>query len=289
MKVSQHQQEYYATHGVITDPEEVAQWLAPLPGDVAALCEIVQGLVIHVHWAERYGLSLSKERRQEPNLRRVSRQLRRIIELDDRPLTETRPKEQRLVGTCRDYSTLMAAILRYQGVPARARCGFGAYFTPGRFEDHWVFEYWDGEEGRWRMAGAQIDAFQQDALGLSFDTLDMPSGRFLPAGEAWRRCRRGEADPDLFGIFDMHGLWFITGNLVRDVLALNKTELLPWDGDGWGMMPAFEQTEFSSEYLTTLDRLAELTLASRSEIDLAAVAAAYQDDRRLQSSEDWQP
>jgi hypothetical protein len=32
----------------------------------------------------------------------------------------------------------------------------------------------------------------------------------------------------------MHGLWFIAGNLVRDVAALNNREMLPWDV--WGAM-----------------------------------------------------
>jgi hypothetical protein len=33
---------------------------------------------------------------------------------------------------------LAAAMLRAQGTPARARCGFGGYFGSGAFEDHWV-------------------------------------------------------------------------------------------------------------------------------------------------------
>ena len=32
----------------------------------------------------------------------------------------------------------------------------------------------------------------------------------------------------------MYGYWFIAGNLVRDLAALNKVELLPWDD--WGAM-----------------------------------------------------
>jgi len=40
-------------------------------------------------------------------------------------------------------------------------------------------------------------------------------------------CRAGKENPDLFGILNMHGLWFIAGNVIRDLLSLNKTELLP--------------------------------------------------------------
>jgi hypothetical protein len=51
---------------------------------------------------------------------------------------------------------------------------------------------------------------------------------FITAGKAWQMCRSGKADPDKFGIFDMHGLRFIWGDVVRDFLALNKVETLPW-------------------------------------------------------------
>ena len=69
-------------------------------------------------------------------------------------------------------------------------------------------------------------------------------------------CRSCQADPDKFGIFDMHGLWFIRGNLVRDLLALNKIELLPWDG--WGLTSKDEQ-DISPDDLALLDRIADLT------------------------------
>lgn len=72
--------------------------------------------------------------------------------------------EKHLVGVCRHSNVLLAAMLRTQGVPARARCGFAGYFTPGKFEDHWVCEYWDAAEKRWILVDAQIDALQREKL-----------------------------------------------------------------------------------------------------------------------------
>ena len=43
------------------------------------------------------------------------------------------------MGNCRDFSTMLCTVLRYQNTPARARCGFGAYFLPDHYEDHWGF------------------------------------------------------------------------------------------------------------------------------------------------------
>lgn len=249
--------DFYACHGWITDPREQAPLLADLPTNISDLVEVIQGVILHLHWAERYGVRPSEERKEEANLRLVPKQLEKILQHDPAPLADKRPLEKRILGTCRDFSTTLCAFLRHQGVPARARCGFGTYFLPGHFEDHWVCEYWHGEEGRWVMVDAQLDEMQRDALGIDFDPLDMPQGRFVPGGEAWEKCRAKEAAPELFGIFDMHGLWFIRGNLVRDVASLNKMELLPWDG--WGLING-EDSDLTGDDYTLLDQAAKLTL-----------------------------
>jgi hypothetical protein len=176
-------------------------------------------------------------------------------------LTVARPPEQRLVGNCRNFSVLLCAILRHQGLPARARCGFGAYFTPGKYEDHWVCEYWNERQARWVRVDAQLDALQRQTLNIRFDPLDVPADQFLAGGRAWLMCREAEADPDLFGIFDMHGLWFIRGDLVRDVASLNKVELLPWDG--WGLIDGEDQA-LEPDDLALLDRAAALSLADNA-------------------------
>jgi len=268
--------EYYTRPGLMTDAQEQAGLLASLPTDLAALCQVVQGLLLHMLWAERYGVQLPPERRQETEIRHVAQKLRRIMELDASPLTVARPLERRVVSECRDFSTLLCAMLRYQGVPARARCGFATYFLPDHYEDHWVCEYWQAEEGRWVMVDAQIDQFQRQVLGIQFDPLDVPSDGFLPAGKAWLLCRAGQADPQKFGIFDMHGLWFIRGDLVRDVAALNKTELLPWDG--WGLADK-EDKDISPADLALLDQAATLTMADNRAFP--ALRALYENDARL--------
>src|SRR5512146_3248014 len=200
--------EFYSTPGMITDSHEYGALFDGLPTGIPALCEVVQGLLVHVFWAERMGAHLPDARKQELNLRMVARQLARIQELDPRPLTERRPIERRLVGNCRDFSTLLTAILRHQSVPARARCGFATYFMPNHYEDHWVCEYWNGTQARWVTVDSQLDAFQRSALDIKFDPYDMPKGKFIPGGLAWKMCRAGDADPQRFGIHDLRGMWF---------------------------------------------------------------------------------
>jgi len=211
----------------------------------------------------------------ELQLRTMEKRLARTLELDPRSLTEPRHLEKKQIGNCRDHSLLLVSILRHQGIPARARCGFAAYFMPNHFEDHWVVEYWNAKQNCWVMVDAQLDKLQQDALKVNFDVLDVPRDQFIVGGKAWQMCRTGEQDPNKFGIFDMKGLGFVRGNLVRDVASLNKMELLPWDC--WGVILKEELDDPND--LAMLDEIAELT--ANDVPDFETVRAQYESDPRL--------
>ena len=129
--------DFYSQPGPITSPGAFAQALKPLPDDIESLGRVVQGLIIHEFVADSfYGTTISDDRRQESHIRPVDRMIERILILDSRPLTVPRPPERRLVGVCRHFMVLLLAILRAKRIPVRGRCGFGAYFNPGYFEDH---------------------------------------------------------------------------------------------------------------------------------------------------------
>ncbi len=247
---------YYSSHGPLTDPRDEIGCFEGLPDDVARLRDLVQGLLIHVFWLGRYGVTVPESRHEELQLRAVPDKLKQIRALYAGPLSAKRPPEKRLLGNCRDFSIMLCSMLRHHRIPARARCGFATYFAPNRFEDHWVCEYWGGE--RWTMVDAQLDAFQRSRLGIDFNPLDVPSDRFLVGGKAWQMCRTGGADPDTFGIMDLHGLWFVRGNLVRDLASLNKVELLPWDC--WGLADKEEKSMTGSDR-ALLDKAATLSQA----------------------------
>jgi hypothetical protein len=145
---------FYSQFGSFTDPRDQRNSYEGLPTAVPELCLVVQGLILHVLWAERYGVTPTEERKFEAGIRYTERLLKRIQELDNKPLTEARTLDHRILGNCRTFSVLLASMLQYQGVPARARCGFGRYFLPGWHEDHWVCEYWNEDEGRWVLVDA---------------------------------------------------------------------------------------------------------------------------------------
>ena len=112
--------EYYAGPGPITDPGEYVGLFEGLPTGVPALCQVVQGVMIHRDSANWRGVQLTEKQKQDADLRHVARLLARIHEVDDRPLTIPRPLEKRLAITCRDFATVLCAMLRRQGAPARA-------------------------------------------------------------------------------------------------------------------------------------------------------------------------
>ncbi|MBX4894616.1 transglutaminase domain-containing protein [Rhizobium bangladeshense] len=271
--------EHYAGHSAFSAPGRHSALLDILPSDPAGVARTAQALLIYEHAAEPfYNYKVPEARRGESHIRPMEKMLDALLVLDDRPLSVARPPEKRLVGICRHYMLLSVAILRQHGIPARGRGGFATYFNPGKFEDHWVCEYWKAADGRWALLDSQLDEVFIRNLGIGFDIHDVPRAQFLTASEAWRRCRSGELDPSLFGIeFEqLRGLWFIAGNLIRDLATLNGREVLPWDV--WGAQPALNATLSRSE-LDFFDELALITADPDSNFD--ALSRRFSEDNKL--------
>ena len=139
---------------------------------------MAQGLLIQPDEAVARGLP---ERRQAERVIRPVRDLIKVLSaLDPAPLHHPRAPEHRVVGTCRHFAALSTALLRLHGIPARARCGFGTYFLPGRSVDHWITEYWDPQDQRWVRIDSEVLG-----RGVVDRPEDLAPGRFLTGGEAW--------------------------------------------------------------------------------------------------------
>ena len=268
--------DFYARHSRFSDPGRHAALLAALPSDPAGVAKTIQSLVIYEHVAQPfYGCRLPDARRGESHIRPVEKLIDAILALDDKPLDQPRAPEKRLVGICRHFTLLAVAIFRQHGAPARARVGFGAYFNPGKYEDHWVCEYWRADQGRWALLDVQFDDVFMRNLAIRHDPLDLPRDRFLIAAEAWRKCRSGELDPNACGIefSKLRGLWFVSGNLIGDLAALNGGEVLPWDV--WGARPG-AKLELSADQLAFFDELADLT--AEPDLKFDALRGRYESD-----------
>ena len=271
--------DFYARPAGMTSAGEFTSMLLALPNDVAALVPIVQGLGVYdVVAPSFYGFNIPVERQSEIHIRPVKEMLDRVLAIDSRPLTIARPVEERLVCRCRNFLLLLLSTLQAKGIAARARCGFADYFNPGYREDHWLCEYWDKTQARWVLVDTQLDEVWRENLKIDFDPLDVPRDRFLVAGDAWAKCRAGEADPSKFGIHfvNLRGLWFVAGDLVRDIAALNKVEMLPWDV--WGAQPKPDE-RLDDERLAFFDRLAPFSLDPDASFD--ELRTLYTDDEQL--------
>lgn len=248
--------EHYAAPGRFTSVR-----LDDPPGTVGDVVATVQGLVVYDTVAEPfYGVRLTPVQAGTIHERDAARLVATALEVDARPLTEARPPGARIGGRCHTFSVLTVALLRRIGVPARSRCGFGAYFRPGWYEDHWVAEYWDDERGRWVLVDAQLDDTWRRTIGFAGDPLAVTPAQFVTAGHTWQAWRRGELDAGRCGlsVIHEHGAHWIAGNLRLDLAALNKVEMLPWDVWGAHWEPGEEPT---GELLDLFDAVAELTVS----------------------------
>ncbi|WP_314171736.1 transglutaminase-like domain-containing protein [Streptomyces winkii] len=278
------ERDFYLTQSVHSDPG-TADRLAELPGGPDELALLVRHLLIHREEAGRFGCALPESRyRSEAETRYIDDILDIVLRLDKAPLTAPRRPLDRFAGTCRDFALLHCALLRHTGTPARIRCGYATYFAEGFHDDHWVTEYAHPERG-WILSDPQMvpDVRIESPYELDFDPLDVPRDRFIVAGESWRRCREGEADPKTFGVsvLGLMGMWMVRANVVRDLAALNRAEVLPWDAWGVGDAGRDGEHEAGDEALAVLDEAARATVTA----DFDEVRALYRDTPSLRVPE----
>jgi Transglutaminase-like superfamily len=255
----------YSAPGPLTDlsavPRDVLETTASEPEDV---CALVSPLVIQPHEAEALGVQA--RRLDERNLRSATGIVNALLAVDPAPLRVPRAPGSRVVGTCRHFAVLACALLRHRGIPARARCGFATYFQSGKGLDHWVIEYWHAGASQWTRLDVEY-------LGreLPVRPADLRPGEFLTGGEAWAAQRNGQIDAAGFGVYGTQnwGSAEIRGNAIRDLAALNKVEMLPWDE--WGRMTASYRGETGAGYDDLMDEIAWVTAAD----DPASMCALY--------------
>jgi transglutaminase superfamily protein len=224
---------YYARHGVESDPGDLRPLLDALPKDPVDLIDAVSGLILDRAFAAALGDVFPPDSAGDAESRRMSAMLARIVERDAGSLAAARPPGKRLVGACRHYALLACSALRHRGVPARVRVGFADYFVPGFHDDHWITEYRAGSG--WRLMDPELTAAVRRQFGVTFEPCDVPRHRFLTAGRAWLGVRSGRIDPATCGVssIGIAGPWFVAASVVRDLAALNKREMLPWEY--WGI------------------------------------------------------
>ena len=272
------QQNVYRSHSRWSDPGKHTPWLREVPPTTGAIVRHLPGLVMHCGEARLLGLAVPERALQDVEVRRAERLLDLVLSRDGRPATDPRDPAARFFGVCAHFALLATAVLRTHGVPARVRVGFARYFVPEAWEDHWVTEYWDG--AGWRLLDAQLHESMRSVLGIAFPPWDVPREQFHDASTAWQRLRAGDLDPGRVGVSSvgLTGAWFAAQSVLRDVAALNKEEMLPWDTWGPGREVGVHAPEVPLHLAETLDAVSRLVAGSPN-ADLAA--RVYRDLPRL--------
>ncbi len=270
-------QEYYSTHSSITDPRRMRHLYRDLPTSLEELCRVDHGLVIHLSGGTLYNYTIPDEEMAESETRDVEDILARIVERDPRPLTVARPPERRFVGHCRVSAVLYCSMLRELGIPVLTRVGFWGYHGEGPTRpsfDHWITEVWKADEGRWVLVDPEQDAVWLATIPVPLNPLDIERYKFITPGQAWRACRRGEANPEHFGLDPSDvGMRYIRCQLLRDIAAFNKWEST--GSDVWGLgLP--QDADLTEDDLALLDHVAELD---------ARGIEAYEDIGRIYAAE----
>ena len=271
--------DYYRQPTAMTSAGKYAALFKKLPNNVDELVRTVQGLGIYgLTASDFYDFNVPKERENEIHIRSVEEMINRLFAIDNQPLTIARPAEKRLVCLCRNFGLLLLSMLRAKKIPARGRCGYATYLIPNYFETHWICEYWDDAEERWKLVDVQLDEIFREKLGIDFNILDIPRDRFFVVGDAWDSCRSGKADPSKFGYIPghLHGFWHIAGNLVREMAVLNKMEMLSWDI--WGAQPKREE-QIKDEQLSFFNELA--AISRKPDASFNKLRKLYLEDNRL--------
>jgi hypothetical protein len=272
--------EFYASQSRVTEPGRFAGRVAEVTGTLPAMTAAARELVFHYRADGDYAENgIEAGRIAEIDTRYAQDMLARICELADLPLGQAREPSQRLVGCCRDFTVLFLAIARGHGVPARARVGFATYVEPGWYIDHVVAELWDPAERRWRLVDPELsDDFTDRADGARLDPQNLPPSRFLTGAQAWQACRAGTVDAERFVVdpgLDLpptRGWPYVLHNLVHDLAALAKHEMILWDN--WGLTDTGREP--TAEELALLDAVAAATCSSDVPVD--QIQALYQQE-----------
>ncbi|MCB1424064.1 MAG: transglutaminase domain-containing protein [Nitratireductor sp.] len=240
---------FYASQSIYSEPGPYRESLMRSDCEPELVAQWIGSFMQHPRGTESKEQGFTPKQAADLELRSVTEILSVAVE---RNLLENDAGTPKVGGVCRDFAILAASRFRDRGTPARLRVGFADYLVPDHWEDHWLCEWHDGE--RWKRLDVEFAA-----VGVtSFNALDVPRERFLTASEAWFRVRDEPEIASRFGVssLDLGGAWFVAGSLFREIAALRKLELKPWDY--WGLSEKLSRvsTEWSQQAWIALDQLA---------------------------------
>lgn len=258
--------DFYRQFSYFTDPGEYTYLFEGLPDSLQELCDLIKCQFIHPADIGPFRSIIPAERHNEDDkFRNVRELLQGLMELDGRGLTSDREPVNRRVVYCLNHSIFLASILKYQGVPARVRCGFASYLAPGTgyHIGHVICEVWNDDEKRWMF----VDPDRKK--------VDIPREQFELAGDVWLRLQEGKVDPRRYiGGADL-GDGLILDALCRDLPAVLGEERSVWESAPICANGQMKWQDIESGKLEVLNQVA--LYLSNPELHLDALQALYKE------------
>ena len=263
--------EFYKKTSLYTDLGLYNDFAQNLPDDIEELCVLQRKQIIHpiafrdkeirnkkdCFWGDMTKVPVTRLRNEEdifPTAKSVIAELLR----KNSNYNIKREAKDKVHVTCRSQAILLASILKAKGIPARARSGFAEYIHyDGICYDHWITEYFNEEEKRWKLVDADEHCPGHE---IDFDLNDIPYDKFLFGAVAYLGVRRHKYKPETIFYSSnppVLGLKACIRGLFYDFHSLMNNEII------FLHIPKYIQDknfELSEEEYNELDNLAHLML-----------------------------
>ena len=264
--------DFYRQYSSFTDPGEYEYLYKNLPDSLPELCLLLKSQFIHPYAELPEYLDLLPKERWDEQLKypTVKSVLEGLMAYDSRGFVKDRKPENRLVLGCRDYSLLLASVLKYRGIPARLRTGHATYLIPGFHTSHVICEVWNEDDKRWILVDPSV--------GI----VDLIRNKFDFSYDAWLKMQKGEVDPNLFGSPGKGtGMMSIVAKVNHDLASILGAEhtvyqyapIMDFAFENKSKLPA-EQTEI-------LNRISELMKSPNAE-NLSKLQEIYNTNPQIQ-------
>lgn len=263
--------EFYKKTSPFTDLGYYKEFARKLPNDIEELCLLQRKQIIHpfafkdkeirnkkdCFWGDMTKVPITKLEYEEDILPTAQSILAELLRRNTNYSIEREAKDKVNV-TCRGQSILLASTLKAKEIPTRVRSGFVEYIhCDGVYYDHWITEYFDKKEKRWKLVDADMHCPDYE---IEFDLNDIPYDKMLFGAQAYLGIRQNKYKPEAI-LYSSDpptlGLKAAIRGLFYDFHSLMNNEII------FLHMPKYIQDknfELSEQEYQELDELAKLML-----------------------------